>query len=94
MFKDSFADEARGDPHHKSSIVIAKTKTSSFSNRNEETHVVFGNNIARPQIKFEDKIDNSNRPWVPLTKLPSKPNALKPCKYLFDILNLTFVFSI
>ncbi|NWS71315.1 EXOSX protein, partial [Crotophaga sulcirostris] len=33
-------------------------------------------NISRPQLKFREKIDNSNTPFVP--KLFIKPNALKP----------------
>jgi exosome complex exonuclease RRP6 len=30
----------------------------------------------RSQLKFKDKIDNSNTPWVPIIK--SKPNAIRP----------------
>lgn len=33
-------------------------------------------NIARPQTRFKDKIDNANVPFVP--KIKQKPNALKP----------------
>ena len=33
-------------------------------------------NIQRPQLKFKDKIDNSNTPFIPIIK--SKPNALRP----------------
>ena len=32
--------------------------------------------ILRSQLKFKDKIDNSNSPWVPIIK--SKPNAIRP----------------
>ena len=33
-------------------------------------------NIQRPQLRFKDKIDNSNTPFVPVIK--RKPNALRP----------------
>ena len=33
-------------------------------------------NIQRPQLKFKDKIDNSNTAFIP--KIKYKPNALKP----------------
>ncbi len=33
-------------------------------------------NIPRPQLKFADEIDNSNKLWVP--RLVEKPNAIKP----------------
>ena len=33
-------------------------------------------NIQRPQLRFKDKIDNSNTPFIPVIK--RKPNALQP----------------
>jgi len=33
-------------------------------------------NIQRPQLKFKDKIDNSNTPFIPI--ITRKPNALRP----------------
>ena len=33
-------------------------------------------NIQRPQLKFKDKVDNSNTPFIPIIK--RKPNALRP----------------
>ncbi|CAH3037744.1 unnamed protein product [Porites lobata] len=33
-------------------------------------------NIQRPQLRFKDKIDNSNTPFIPVIK--RKPNALRP----------------
>lgn len=33
-------------------------------------------NIQRPQLRFKDKIDNSNTPFIPIIK--RKPNALRP----------------
>lgn len=38
--------------------------------------LLHASNIIRPQLKFEDKIDNSNRSFVP--KIKEKPNALQP----------------
>ena len=32
-------------------------------------------NIQRPQLRFKDKIDNSNTPFIPILK--TKPNALR-----------------
>lgn len=32
--------------------------------------------IQRPQLKFKDKIDNSNTPFIPIIK--RKPNSLRP----------------
>lgn len=33
-------------------------------------------NIQRPQLRFKDKIDNSNTPFIPIIR--RKPNALRP----------------
>ncbi|XP_072101187.1 exosome complex component 10 isoform X1 [Mobula birostris] len=61
-----------------------KTIVSSWNRRNteikrskSETFRLFhAKNIPRPQLKFKEKVDNSNTPLVP--KLFIKPNALKP----------------
>lgn len=37
--------------------------------------LLLAKNIQRPQLKWRDKIDNSNTPFVPYLK--EKPNALK-----------------
>ncbi|TPX70598.1 hypothetical protein SpCBS45565_g01630 [Spizellomyces sp. 'palustris'] len=42
-------------------------------------NVIHAQNILRPQLKFEDKIDNSNRPFV--RKITHKPNASQPLNY-------------
>lgn len=44
--------------------------------------------IQRPQLKFKDKIDNSNTPFIPIIK--RKPNALRPLEVgmLNEILKL------
>lgn len=33
-------------------------------------------NVARPQLKFKEKVDNSNTPFIP--KIFIKPNGIKP----------------
>uniref|UniRef100_A0ACB8EFA7 Exosome component 10 n=1 Tax=Sphaerodactylus townsendi TaxID=933632 RepID=A0ACB8EFA7_9SAUR len=45
-------------------------------NRSETFRLLHAKNIARPQLKFHEKVDNSNTPFIP--KLFVKPNALKP----------------
>ncbi|XP_053547418.1 exosome component 10 [Bombina bombina] len=62
-----------------------KTIVSSWNRRNndfskkgkaETFRLLHAKNILRPQLKFKEKIDNSNTPFVP--KLFIKPNAQKP----------------
>uniref|UniRef100_A0A8C0V812 Exosome complex component 10 n=1 Tax=Cyanistes caeruleus TaxID=156563 RepID=A0A8C0V812_CYACU len=53
-------------------------KAGEFHKRtqSETFRLLHAKNISRPQLKFREKIDNSNTPFVP--KLFVKPNALKP----------------
>ncbi|NXK93076.1 EXOSX protein, partial [Formicarius rufipectus] len=44
--------------------------------QSETFRLLHAKNISRPQLKFREKVDNSNTPFVP--KLFIKPNALKP----------------
>nr|XP_032802795.1 exosome component 10 [Petromyzon marinus] len=61
-----------------------KTIVSSWNRRNQESasargrtfHALQAKNIARPQLSFTQRVDNSNVPFLP--KLRVKPNALKP----------------
>ncbi|XP_061417447.1 exosome complex component 10 isoform X4 [Lethenteron reissneri] len=61
-----------------------KTIVSSWNRRNQESasargrtfHALQAKNIARPQLSFTQRVDNSNAPFLP--KLRVKPNALKP----------------
>ncbi|XP_060115123.1 exosome component 10 isoform X2 [Heteronotia binoei] len=53
-----------------------KSGESSKWNKSETFRLLHAKNIARPQLKFREKVDNSNTPFVP--KLFVKPNALKP----------------
>ncbi|KAL7976190.1 hypothetical protein Chor_008287 [Crotalus horridus] len=59
--------------------------TSPRSNL-ETFRLLHAKNIARPQFKFHEKVDNSNTPFVP--KLFIKPNALRP---LPQVRNTIFV---
>lgn len=42
----------------------------------EKLRFLHAKNILRPQLKFKEKPDNSNVPFIPIIK--EKPNALKP----------------
>ncbi len=44
--------------------------------RDETFHLLHAKNIQRPQLKFKEKVDNSNTPFV--SKIFIKPNAVKP----------------
>ncbi|KAI7793989.1 exosome component 10 [Triplophysa rosa] len=47
----------------------------------ETFHLLHAKNIQRPQLKFKEKVDNSNTPFV--SKIFIKPNALKPLSSYF-----------
>ncbi|XP_018079931.1 exosome component 10 L homeolog isoform X1 [Xenopus laevis] len=53
-----------------------KTSDLSKKGKNETFRLLHAKNILRPQLKFKEKIDNSNTPFV--SKLFVKPNAQKP----------------
>ena len=60
---------------------------SGSGSRSETFRLLHAKNIARPQLKFRGKVDNSNTPFVP--KIFIKPNAVKPlpsCKKLFTLI--------
>uniref|UniRef100_A0A8D0GS95 Exosome complex component 10 n=1 Tax=Sphenodon punctatus TaxID=8508 RepID=A0A8D0GS95_SPHPU len=66
-------------------LQVPKTIISSWNRKRGESHkrtksetfrLLHAKNITRPQLKFREKVDNSNTPFVP--KLFVKPNALKP----------------
>ncbi|MGH0147042.1 UNVERIFIED_CONTAM: hypothetical protein FKN15_060862 [Acipenser sinensis] len=48
----------------------------SKRNQSETFRLLHAKNIQRPQMKFREKVDNANTPFVP--KIFAKPNALKP----------------
>uniref|UniRef100_A0A3B5L6H9 Exosome complex component 10 n=1 Tax=Xiphophorus couchianus TaxID=32473 RepID=A0A3B5L6H9_9TELE len=55
---------------------------SKSSTRSETFRLLHAKNVARPQLKFKEKVDNSNTPFVP--KIFIKPNALKPLPTYFS----------
>uniref|UniRef100_A0A8C9YVF0 Exosome complex component 10 n=1 Tax=Sander lucioperca TaxID=283035 RepID=A0A8C9YVF0_SANLU len=60
---------------------------SSSGSRSETFRLLQAKNIARPQMKFKEKVDNSNTPFIP--KIFIKPNAVKPlpsCKLLLTLI--------
>uniref|UniRef100_A0A8C9YUV7 Exosome complex component 10 n=1 Tax=Sander lucioperca TaxID=283035 RepID=A0A8C9YUV7_SANLU len=60
---------------------------SSSGSRSETFRLLQAKNIARPQMKFKEKVDNSNTPFIP--KIFIKPNAVKPlpsCKLLLTLM--------
>ncbi|PWA30886.1 hypothetical protein CCH79_00010646, partial [Gambusia affinis] len=57
-------------------------KGSSSGSRSETFRLLQAKNVARPQLKFKEKVDNSNTPFVP--KIFIKPNALKPLPSYFS----------
>ncbi|KAK5599390.1 Exosome component 10, partial [Crenichthys baileyi] len=57
-------------------------KGSSSGSRSETFRLLHAKNVARPQLKFKEKVDNSNTPFVP--KIFIKPNALKPLPSYFS----------
>ncbi|NWU95196.1 EXOSX protein, partial [Upupa epops] len=83
-------DEASGVNKNQQPVLPAglqppQTIVSSWNRKAGEFHkksqsetfrLLHAKNISRPQLKFQEKIDNSNTPFVP--KLFVKPNALKP----------------
>ncbi|KAI9197268.1 ribonuclease H-like domain-containing protein, partial [Polychytrium aggregatum] len=62
-----------------SSPMVVQMSVGGSRNQKKDVTVVHAQNIIRPQLKFEDKIDNSNRPFV--RKLAVKHNALRPLDY-------------
>ncbi|XP_077459432.1 exosome complex component 10 [Stigmatopora argus] len=61
-------------------------KGSGSGGRSETFRLLQAKNIQRPQMKFKDKIDNSNTPFIP--KIFIKPNALKPLPSYFTTQHL------
>ncbi|XP_063965513.1 exosome complex component 10-like [Lytechinus pictus] len=59
-----------------------KKKSEAKDQKSRNFRLMHARNIARPQLKFKDKVDNTNRPFVPV--ITSKPNAIKPLQEVFD----------
>ncbi|KAJ3274992.1 Exosome component 10 [Terramyces sp. JEL0728] len=70
----------------KADIFLDSTKKKSSSQISTSINVAQAQNTAfgqfkavlRPQLKFKDKVDNSNTPWAPIIK--HKPNSKQPLK--------------
>ncbi|XP_077407560.1 exosome complex component 10 [Vanacampus margaritifer] len=56
-------------------------KGSGSGGRSGTFRLLQAKNIPRPQLKFKEKVDNSNTPFIP--KIFIKPNALKPLPSYF-----------
>ncbi|XP_040049620.2 exosome complex component 10 [Gasterosteus aculeatus] len=56
-------------------------KGSRAGSRSETFRLLHAKNVARPQLKFKEKVDNSNTPFIP--KIFIKPNAIKPLPSYF-----------
>ncbi|CAN0372864.1 unnamed protein product [Lampetra planeri] len=56
--------------------ILERVNRESASARGRTFHALQAKNIARPQLSFTQRVDNSNAPFLP--KLRVKPNALKP----------------
>ncbi|XP_076789859.1 exosome complex component 10 isoform X2 [Arvicanthis niloticus] len=83
-------DEASGVNKHQQPILpaglqVPKTIVSSWNRKageygkkakSETFRLLHAKNILRPQLRFREKIDNSNTPFLP--KIFVKPNARKP----------------
>ncbi|KAJ3257880.1 Exosome component 10 [Boothiomyces macroporosus] len=62
------------------SIKKKSSQISTAINPTQTQNAAFGQfkAVLRPQLKFKDKVDNSNTPWVPIIK--HKPNSKQPLK--------------
>ncbi|XP_056278938.1 exosome component 10 [Pseudoliparis swirei] len=54
---------------------------SGSKSRSETFRLLHAKNVARPQLKFKEKVDNSNTPFIP--KIFIKPNAKKALSSYF-----------
>lgn len=57
-------------------------KGSNSGSRSEVFKLLQAKNVTRPQLKFKEKVDNSNTPFVP--RIFIKPNATKPLPSYFS----------
>ncbi|XP_056129883.1 exosome component 10 isoform X2 [Lampris incognitus] len=62
-------------------IVSSWNRKGSDSGRGETFRLLQAKNIVRPQLRFKEKVDNSNTPFIP--KIFIKPNAIKPLPSYF-----------
>lgn len=62
-------------------IVVSSWNRKGGGRNTETFRLLHAKNIQRPQLKFRDKVDNSNTPFV--SKIFIKPNAVKPLPSYF-----------
>nr|XP_046253433.1 exosome component 10 [Scatophagus argus] len=62
-------------------------KGSGSGSHSEKFRLLHAKNIQRPQLKFKEKVDNSNTPFIP--KIFIKPNAIKPLPSYFTDRNIS-----
>ena len=83
---DSCLDEASGLSKNRAPVlpksmqqstpIVSSWNKSGQQTNNEKVRFLHAKNILRPQLRFKEKPDNSNVPFVPIIK--EKPNALQP----------------
>ncbi|KAM4609699.1 exosome complex component 10 isoform 2-T2 [Polymixia lowei] len=62
-------------------VVSSWNRKGADSGRSETFRLLHAKNIVRPQLKFKEKVDNSNTPFIP--NIFVKPNAIKPLSSYF-----------
>lgn len=98
QLKGNYLDEASGLKKKEAELVLATmssdrqklVNTSSWNRNiikakrvtNVETNLLSAKMIERSQLKFKDKINNNNKPFVPI--ITDKPNSLKPLSILVE----------
>eukprot|EP01119_Soliformovum_irregulare_P017014 TRINITY_DN500_c8_g1_i1.p1 TRINITY_DN500_c8_g1~~TRINITY_DN500_c8_g1_i1.p1 ORF type:complete len:786 (-),score=221.82 TRINITY_DN500_c8_g1_i1:148-2421(-) len=67
---DTYIDTAQGNRAEPKILITRPASTNLNRGKSEEKdmYIFHAANIARPQLKFTDKIDNTPNPWIP--KLP------------------------
>ncbi|XP_030639916.1 exosome complex component 10 [Chanos chanos] len=62
-------------------VVSSWNRKGSSGSRSETFQLLHAKNIQRPQLKFLEKVDNTNTPFI--SKIFVKPNAIKPLQPYF-----------
>ncbi|XP_062855222.1 exosome component 10 [Trichomycterus rosablanca] len=62
-------------------IVVSSWNRKGGDRSAETFHLLHAKNVQRPQLKFKEKVDNSNTPFI--SKIFIKPNASKPLPAYF-----------
>ncbi|GAM21379.1 hypothetical protein SAMD00019534_045540 [Acytostelium subglobosum LB1] len=79
---DGFTDQIdKSQTSSQPNIYIATSKIASKGGKSNEYNMFYGANIQRPQMKFEEPVDNSIYPFIP--KIQEKPNAMVPLDPIF-----------